>query len=143
MSMCRRSATCSCRCGCPSEANRGNSVGSAGSRPDTGAMFTDDDVAALYDVMNPWDPASPGDAGFYTEMVMAAGSVLDIGCGTGLMLHWAREHGHTGRLVGLDPDRFSLARARRRDDIEWIEATAADVPSSAEFEFATMAGHAF
>jgi len=106
-------------------------------------MFTDDDVAALYDVMNPWDPASPGDAGFYTEMVMAAGSVLDVGCGTGLMLHWAREHGHAGRLVGLDPDRFSLARARRRDDIEWIEATAGQAPWLAEFDFATMVGHAF
>lgn len=106
-------------------------------------MFSDDDVAALYDLMNPWDPAGRGDAGFYTDLVMAAGSVLDVGCGTGLMLHCARELGHTGRLVGLDPDRFSLARARRRDDIEWVQATAADAPWLAEFEFATMAGHAF
>ncbi|HYK32041.1 MAG TPA: class I SAM-dependent methyltransferase [Streptosporangiaceae bacterium] len=106
-------------------------------------MFSDDDVASLYDVMNPWDPAGPGDAGFYTEMVMAAASVLDVGCGTGLMLHCARELGHTGRLAGLDPDRFSLARARRRDDIEWVEATAADAPWLAEFDFAAMTGHAF
>jgi SAM-dependent methyltransferase len=105
--------------------------------------FTDDDVAALYDLMNPWDPARRGDAGFYTEMVMAAGSVLDVGCGTGLMLHCARELGQTGRLAGVDPDRFSLARARRGDDIEWIEATAADAPRLAEFELATMVGHAF
>lgn len=106
-------------------------------------MFTDEDVAALYDVMNPWDPAARGDASFYSEMVMAAGSVLDIGCGTGSMLHCAREHGHNGRLVGLDPDRFSLARARRRDDVEWVEGVAADAPWRAEFEFATMVGHAF
>lgn len=106
-------------------------------------MFSDDDVAALYDVLYPWDPARRGDAGFYTGLVMAAGSVLDVGCGTGLMLHSARQHGHAGRLAGLDPDRFSLARARRRDDIEWVEATAADAPWLAEFEFATMIGHAF
>lgn len=106
-------------------------------------MFSDADVAALYDLMNPWDPASRGDAGFYTDLVMAAGSVLDVGCGTGLMLHSARELGHRGRLAGLDPDRFSLARARRRDDIEWVEASAADVPWVAEFELATMVGHAF
>lgn len=105
--------------------------------------FSDDDAAALYDLMNPWDPGRRGDAGFYHEMVMAAGSVLDVGCGTGLMLHSAREHGHAGRLAGLDPDRSSLARARRRDDIEWIESTAADAPWLAEFEFATMVGHAF
>jgi ubiquinone/menaquinone biosynthesis C-methylase UbiE len=106
-------------------------------------VFSNDDVAALYDLMNPWDPARRGDAGFYSALVMAAHSVLDVGCGTGLMLHSAREHGHTGRLTGLDPDRFSLARARRRDDIEWVEATAADAPWQAEFEFATMVGHAF
>lgn len=106
-------------------------------------MFSDDDVAALYDLMNPWDPACRGDASFYTELVMAASSVLDVGCGTGLMLRSARERGHAGRLVGLDPDRFSLARARRRADIEWVEGTAADAPWLAEFEFATMVGHAF
>jgi SAM-dependent methyltransferase len=106
-------------------------------------VFSDAEVAALYDLMNPWDPAVRGDAGFYNELVMAADSVLDVGCGTGLMLHSAREHGHTGRLVGLDPDGESLARARRRDNIEWVEAAAADALWLAEFELATMVGHAF
>ena len=65
-------------------------------------MYSDTDAAALYDVLNPWDPATwPSDA-FYHGLVMAAGSVLDVGCGTGLMLHRARDLGHDGRLVGLD-----------------------------------------
>lgn len=106
-------------------------------------MYSDDEVAALYDVMNPWDPGDRTDAGFYSELVMAAGSVLDVGCGTGSMLHRARELGHAGRLVGLDPDSASLARARRRDDIEWVEATAAEASWHGEFELATMTGHAF
>jgi len=106
-------------------------------------VYSDDEVAALYDVMYPWDPRSRTDAGFYNELVMAAGSVLDVGCGTGSMLHKAREQGHAGRLAGLDPDRASLARARRRTDIEWVEATAAHAPWRGEFELATMTGHAF
>lgn len=110
---------------------------------DAAAVYPDADAAALYDVLNPWDPgSSPGDR-FYHGLVMAAGSVLDVGCGTGAMLTCAREHGHRGRLAGLDPDRAALQRARRRADVEWAEGTAAQAVWQAEFELATMTGHAF
>jgi SAM-dependent methyltransferase len=105
-------------------------------------VFSDADVAALYDVMNPWDPAR-ADVAFCTEQVMAARAVLDVGCGTGSMLHHARDLGHTGRLVGLDPDRSMLARARRCTDIEWIDGVAADAGWDREFDLATMTGNAF
>jgi SAM-dependent methyltransferase len=107
------------------------------------AVFSDDDAAALYDVMCPWDPELWPADGFYDELVMAAGSVLDVGCGTGGMLAQAREHGHPGRLTGLDPDRAALARARRRADVRWVEGTAADAPWQGTFDLATMTGHAF
>ena len=74
---------------------------------------------------------------------MMAGSVLDIGCGTGAMLHLAREQGHRGRLVGLDPDRAALDRARSRADVEWVEGIAAEAPRGTGFELVTMTGHAF
>lgn len=105
-------------------------------------MFSDADAAALYDEINPWDPASP-EAIFCTGHVMAAAAVLDVGCGTGSMLHHARDLGHTGRLVGLDPDRDMLDRARRRTDIEWVHGAAADAPWDREFGLATMLGNAF
>lgn len=106
-------------------------------------MYSDADAAALYDVLNPWDPAIwPSDA-FYDELVMGAESVLDVGCGTGLMLHRARDLGHSGRLVGLDPDGAALDRARRRTDIEWVQTTAADARWRGEFQLATMTSHAF
>lgn len=61
----------------------------------SGAVFSD--AAALYDLLNPWDPDhSPSDR-CYEELVMAADSVVDIGCGTGAMLHLTRERGHPGR----------------------------------------------
>jgi SAM-dependent methyltransferase len=105
-------------------------------------VYSDDDVAALYDLLNPWDPRRPDD-GFYYPLVMAAASVLDVGCGTGAVLTLLRERGHRGRLIGLDPDRAALRRARRRTDVEWAEGVAADAPSGADVELATMTGHAF
>ncbi|WP_371606832.1 class I SAM-dependent methyltransferase [[Kitasatospora] papulosa] len=106
-------------------------------------MFSDADVAALYDLLNPWNPDRRSDDRFYFPLVMDAESVLDVGCGTGSMLKLARERGHRGRLVGLDPDCAALDRARLRADVEWIEGTAADARSGAGFELATMTGHAF
>jgi SAM-dependent methyltransferase len=109
----------------------------------TESVFSDADVAALYDIQNPWDPTSHRGDAFFHELVMAADAVLDVGCGTGAMLHHARECGHAGRLVGLDPDVAALDRARRRTDIEWVVGVAADAKWDREFDLATMASHAF
>jgi SAM-dependent methyltransferase len=106
-------------------------------------MLSDDDAAALYDVLSPWDPVRYPSDRFYDELVLAAGSVLDVGCGTGAMLAQARANGHRGRLTGIDPDSAALARARRRrPDIEWVAGTAADIGWVAEFELVTMVSHA-
>lgn len=105
--------------------------------------FTDADVALMYDVENPWNRHGFPHDRFFSDAVAAADSVLDVGCGTGTMLHVARDEGHTGRLVGLDPSRLMLDRARRRADVEWVEGTAADVDYDGEFALATMASNAF
>ena len=96
-------------------------------------------LAELYDLLNPW---GPGDD-FYLGLVMAAEAVLDVGCGTGTLLHRAREAGHSGRLCGLDPDEAMLSRARRRPDVEWVQRDAASARWDREFDLAVMAGHAF
>jgi len=105
----------------------------------TGPMYSDADTAALYDRLNPWGPSDD----FYLSFVMDAPSVLDVGCGTGLLLHRAREAGHTGRLCGVDPDVAALERARRRSGIEWVEAGAADMAWDREFALAVMASNVF
>ena len=97
------------------------------------------DPAAWYDVLNPWGPSDE----FYLDLVMSAGSVLDVGCGTGRLLHRAREAGHTGRLCGLDPDPAMLVQARARTDIEWVLADAASAVWDREFDLAVMSSHAF
>ena len=103
--------------------------------------FSDAGLARLYDVLHPW--GSRGDFEFYLPLVMAAEAVLDVGCGTGALLHGARDAGHTGRLCGLDPADAMLARARRRPDIEWVLGDLASVAWDREFDLVVMTGHAF
>jgi SAM-dependent methyltransferase len=102
-------------------------------------VYSDADAAALYDVLNPWGPSDD----FYLSYVMRAAAVLDVGCGTGMLLHRARRIGHPGRLCGLDPDGAALARARRREDIEWVQCTAAGARWKGDFDLAVMASNAF
>ncbi|ASO20017.1 SAM-dependent methyltransferase [Actinoalloteichus hoggarensis] len=102
-------------------------------------MYSDAEAAALYDRLNPWGPSDD----FYLTFVTAASAVLDVGCGTGTLLHRARESGHAGRLRGLDPDLAALDRARRRGDVEWVAGRAEDIDSPGEFELAVMASNAF
>ena len=104
-------------------------------------LFSDAGLAALYDAFCPWE--ARGDFGFYLPMVMSAAAVLDVGCGTGALLHGAREAGHTGRLCGLDPAAGMLAQARKRPDIEWVLGDLASVAWEREFDLVVMTGHAF
>jgi ubiquinone/menaquinone biosynthesis C-methylase UbiE len=104
-------------------------------------FFSDPSLAALYDLFSPWERRS--DFQFYLPYVMSARAVLDVGCGTGMLLHRARESGHTGRLCGLDPAEGMLEQARRRSDIEWTLGDLASVRFDRDFDFVVMTGHAF
>lgn len=104
--------------------------------------FTDDRLAALYDAFCP-PPPQRDDFAFYLPLVMSARAVLDVGCGTGVLLRLARESGHTGRLCGLDPATGMLNQARRRSDIEWIHGDLSSVRWEQEFDLVVMTGHAF
>jgi ubiquinone/menaquinone biosynthesis C-methylase UbiE len=96
-------------------------------------------LAALYDLFC----EGRKDFDFYLKLVMSAHAVLDVGCGTGALLHLARMRGHTGRLCGLDPAVGMLEQARKRADIDWILGDLASRPWKAEFDLVVMTGHAF
>jgi SAM-dependent methyltransferase len=102
--------------------------------------FTDARAAALYDVMSPWDPSYR----YYLDQVMAAGSALDIGCGTGRILRCARAAGHRGGLVGVDPADGMLAEAVRIGPyVEWVPGDVRSLALDRKFALVTMTGHAF
>ena len=102
-------------------------------------LFCDTRLAALYDLFC----EGRNDFNFYLSWVMSAKSVLDVGCGTGALLHRAREAGHNGRLCGIDPALGMLEQARRRSDIEWIHGNLASARWTKEFDLVVMTGHAF
>lgn len=105
----------------------------------TDREFADAGLAALYDARC----VRRRDFDYYLPLVMSARAVLDVGCGTGALLHLAREAGHTGRLCGLDPASGMLAQARKRTDIEWVHGDLGSVGWEREFDLVVMTGNAF
>jgi ubiquinone/menaquinone biosynthesis C-methylase UbiE len=110
------------------------------SRPEYSDDYTDPRLAVFYEQLNPW--GGSGDR-YHLDLVASAGSVLDVGCGTGLLLRKARAAGHTGRLVGLDPAAAMLDQARVRDDVEWILGDLSTVDFEDGFDLVVMTGHVF
>jgi SAM-dependent methyltransferase len=103
-------------------------------------QYTDARLAGLYDRLFP--PAQAA-VDFYLPLIMAARSVLDVGCGTGALLAAARDAGYAGRLCGVDPAAGMLDQARAHSDIEWICGGASDLTLAHEFDLALMTGHSF
>jgi SAM-dependent methyltransferase len=107
--------------------------------PEYSDDYADPRLAILYDQLNPWGPSDD----FYLGLVRSAQAVLDVGCGTGSVLRRARETGHRGRLVGLDPAAAMLDQARACADVDWILGDLGTVSFGHEFDLVIMTGHVF
>lgn len=89
--------------------------GEVAGRYDAWAGSYDDDLAA-------WSYRAPDAvAEAVTTRLPDAASVLDVGCGTGLVGAALREHGCTARITGLDISPASLDVARRTGAYERLE----------------------
>ena len=103
-------------------------------------IFADPALTDLYDTFS----LHRRDFDFYLPFLMAADSVLDVGCGTGELLHSARQAGHTGRLCGLDPAAAMLDLARQKQtNVEWILGDLSALDRRNRFDLVVMTGHAF
>jgi SAM-dependent methyltransferase len=103
------------------------------------AHFEDPYLASLYDRT----AGNRADESYYLHMIASAPRVLDVGCGTGTLLHRARAAGHTGRLCGLDPADGMLAQAGCHPGVEWVKGTLPEAGFAEEFDLVVMTGHAF
>lgn len=102
--------------------------------------FARTDLARLYDVLNPAGP----DTDFYLRLAAGHSSILDIGCGTGLLTRLYAEAGHT--VTGVEPAEGMLTVAQQNDAdslVDWVAATAADFVSDRRFDLVVMTGHVF
>ncbi len=96
--------------------DRGTSdPGEVAGRYDQWAQSYDDDLAS-------WSYQAPAVvADTVATRHPAAASVLDVGCGTGLVGRALRARGFAGRLLGLDISEQSLAKAREGGDYDSLE----------------------
>jgi len=101
--------------------------------------FHDPHLVALYDTLNPF----AADTAFYIELAAAlcASSIIDIGCGTGLLTCELARRGH--RMTGVDPSSAMLDVARHRpggERVRWIEGGASRL-DHAQADLAIMTSH--
>lgn len=103
--------------------------------------FSDPRLVALYDTLNPF----AADTEFYLRLAadLRAASIVDVGCGTGLLACELAERGH--RVIGVDPSSAMLDIARHRpgsEKVRWVEGDARRLGEVGdEAELAIMTGH--
>lgn len=99
----------------------------------------DERLVDLYDEDNPDGP----DHDFYRGLAdeRGAASVLDLGCGTGILTVTFATHDRT--VVGIDPSATMLDYARRRPGagrVHWVHGDSRDIPGMS-FDLAVMTGN--
>ena len=80
--------------------------------------FSDPRLVALYDTLNPLGD----DSEFFYQQSAKAASIVDLGCGTGILTCELAKRGH--KMVGIEPSDAILAVARTKqyaDDVTWIK----------------------
>lgn len=98
-------------------------------------------MVAIYDTINPYaDDAQPR---FYRQLAaeLGASSIVDLGCGTGLITCELARRGY--RLTGVDPAPAMVDIARRRaygDRVKWIDGDASGA-GTPDADLAIMTGH--
>ena len=105
------------------------------------AEFSHPRLVAVYDTVNPYHPdAQPG---FYRRLAaeVRAASIVDLGCGTGVITRQLAGGGY--RMIGVDPSPAMLRIAQsgvNGDRVRWIEGGATDIGSPGA-DLAIMTGH--
>jgi SAM-dependent methyltransferase len=103
--------------------------------------YRDAELVRLYDLDNPDGP----DHAYYRGLAdtIGARSVIDLGCGTGLLTRSLVRPGRT--VTGVDPSRTMLDYARRQpgsESVTWIHGDASALAPDAAADLAVCTGNA-
>lgn len=102
-------------------------------------LYQDPKLAQFYDLDNQWGPGLD----YCTQLARDAQSVLDLGCGTGLL---AARLADGRAVVGVDPAEAMLEIARRQPgghSVTWVHSDAQSVRLGRHFDLVLLTGHAF
>jgi SAM-dependent methyltransferase len=103
--------------------------------------FTDPRQVAIYDVVNSYEPGTQPDFYLGVAEEVSAKTVVDLGCGTGILtLDFARR-GY--RMIGVDPSPLMLEVAQQKpgaDRVQWIRGDALQLGAPGA-DLAIMSGH--
>lgn len=106
---------------------------------ETDRLYRDADLVQFYDIEN----GLAADWEHCAAMAEDAGSVLDVGCGTGGFLTYLTDN---KRRCGVDPAKAMLDVARTRpggEHVTWVQADARTVRLPRKFDLVVLTGHAF
>ncbi|WP_129667435.1 class I SAM-dependent methyltransferase [Phytoactinopolyspora endophytica] len=103
--------------------------------------YGDLELVELYDIDNP----GGADHAWYRALAdeVGARSIIDLGCGTGLLTRSLVQPGRS--VIGVDPSRTMLGYARRQpgaDSVTWIEGDASALASTGTTDLAICTGNA-
>lgn len=105
------------------------------------AHYVNPKLAQLYDLDSGWSI----ERDFYVSLAgQAPKSILDLGCGTGLICNELSKLGHD--VTGVDPAEAMLEVSRTKShgkNIEWVRSTAQAFRTNKKFDLIIMTGNAF
>lgn len=102
-------------------------------------LYSDPELAQFYEV----NDKNRIDYEVCVDLAKEAKSVLDLGCGTGVLSAMLAEN---AEVTAVDPAAAMLDIGRQRYahlDIKWIEGDARSIRLNDKFDFIVLSGHAF
>ena len=103
--------------------------------------FTDPRHVMIYDAVNSYEPGSQPD--FYLSVAadVSAETIIDLGCGTGIIALEFASRGY--RMIGVDPSPLMLEVAQQKpgaDRVQWIQGDALQLGRPGA-DLAILSGH--